>query len=286
AGLEASGEAYVFCSGSQITDDWVVTAAHCIEGSRDVAGYGLTLAVLYGDDILGAGYTDSVPWLEGYANPAYNSGLITDDSGLVQMAEKRPDIDWMVLNDAILDDTWIGTELTFYGFGITADGLQNQGTKRTTKIPITGLDGSVVETYLPGTNVCNGDSGGPSTFEGPKGPEQVGINSWVSPGCVGGSAGSARIDTQLGFILGFVPNAALDYNQLPQDGPKGDPGAGGDRDFLDLGVSPDVPGLGGEWAEQSGGAAHGACSHGPGGGVAWIALAALFRRGNLRREAR
>lgn len=241
AGLNPdTGETYVFCSGSQISDEWILTAAHCVLAVGYVAP--LTPYVLYGGSVLTNGYTDAVPWEGYFSNPLYDAYAFTNDAGLVHMDEARPDVPWMVLNDAPPDKSWLGTLLTFYGYGITTDGAQDAGTLRTTQIPITGVDGYNLSTFAAGTNVCSGDSGGPSTFAGPDGPEQAGINAFVTPGCVGGSAGSTRVDTQLGFIAGHVPEFATSYADLPHDGPTGG-GDGPSRDWLDLGAEDGVPGF-------------------------------------------
>jgi hypothetical protein len=250
AGFEPNqGQAYVFCTGSLITDRWVLTAAHCIDGSRDVAAQGLDLVVLFGGDLLNVGYTEAIPWAQGIEDPSYNPSQFVNDAGLVELASAREGTRWMVLRDEPLDEPFVGTELTFFGFGVTRDNGTDSGIKRTTKIPVAGFDAFNIDTYDPNTNLCSGDSGGPSTFAGPKGPEQVGINAFVEGSCVGGRTGSTRVDNHIDWIVSHVPEVALDWADLPQPevpgGPR-DPGEG--RPWDDLGAD-DVNGFGGQWRD-------------------------------------
>jgi secreted trypsin-like serine protease len=265
-----TGETFVFCSGSQISEEWILTAAHCVLAVYSVAP--LQPYVLYGGNVLGQGFTDAVPLAEWHANPAYDSYGFINDAGVARLAEPRPDVPWMVLNDAPVDATWIGTPVTYYGFGITSDGGSDSGIQRTTQIPITAVDPFNFTTFAPDTNVCQGDSGGPSTFDGPDGPEQVGVNAFVTPACVGGSGGSTRVDTQLAFIGSHVPDFATDYSQLPQE--EVEDAVGPTRHWLDFGLDDGVPGFDvlGDGVSSSG------CSTAPGFSAAALLLAAVATR--------
>ena len=123
--------------------------------------------------------------------------------------------------------------------------------------------------------MCFGDSGGPSTYLGPEGPEQVGVSSTVDPGCVGGGpAESARVDPHIDWMLQYVPELILDYDDLPQEEVEG-PAEDGSRSWNDLGV--DHTNRLANWEDRDPLAA-GGCTHAPPIPAAGLLLALLLLR--------
>jgi hypothetical protein len=116
----------------------------------------------------------------------------------------------MILNDEFVNNSWGGVELTFVGFGDTYDGANDAGDKRETTIPLYAYDNQFVYSYAPDTNVCQGDSGGAAMEINKDGDyELVGVNSFVSPSCVNGENGAARVDKYIPWIQGYVPDVHL-----------------------------------------------------------------------------
>lgn len=273
AGIDPAGFAQVFCTGSVIQDTWILTAAHCITGSRDIQAFGLELSVIWGTDIVSQGYTHAIPWAEAIAFPGYTDAVFANDIGVIELAEPVPP--WVkktVLNDAPLDDGWIGTELTFVGYGITRDGNNDAGVLRQATIPITDFDAQYIYAFDADSNVCQGDSGGPS-FRSVDGYEaQVGVNAFVTPSCAGGSSGSSNVVEFLGFVRDHVPDALLE----PE--PEGIAGGAG----FGLGVSDPfrAPGLAQRFEGRDGpGPGTGCATVGQGPWVLWgVVLALAFRR--------
>jgi len=227
---EATELLTVFCTGSVIQDDWILTAAHCIEETQQVQGVpGLQRVAVWGENIPALGATEIIAWREAFVSPIYNAGAFTGDAGLVQLVKPHPDPTWVVLRDEVYDATQVGAQVDVYGYGATGDGRGDSGVKRTTTLAVEEVDGSNIMTFTPGANVCSGDSGGPGFAATAWGREQVGINAFVTPGCIGGRGGSTRVDVHIDWILDHVPGVALDPSQLPRDDEDEDDEGGGRR---------------------------------------------------------
>lgn len=269
-----TGEPAVFCSGTLIQKEWIVTAAHCIEGSRSYAG--MELYAFWGPDVAGSGARIAIPWADSFEYDGYNPSAFTDDIGLVKLASPKLGTKLMVLGDAPPDETWVGTPLTFVGYGITSDGLSDSGTKRWTEIPLESWDDSNLLSFDADTNVCQGDSGGATLRETPEGFELVGINAFVTPGCRGGSNGSTRVDPHVEWILEHVPHALTEHPERSRTN-GGDAAYAGVDDEFGVGLD----GMGaptGTWESDGGCDSTGGGLPGAGLSAAGLLALALRRR--------
>ena len=244
-GPSESGPFYSFCTGSQVQASWVLTAAHCVVDLHNVKMPGDRLWIIWGSDMSG-GRVDAVEWSRSIGHEGYNPRTIENDIGLVELVSPRPDGPLMVVNDVVVDDTWVGLPLSFVGFGVTATRLQDSGVKRTVDNPIVGFDSMLVYAEDPNSGVCFGDSGGPSVLLTAEGYEQVGVTSYGEGwNCEDGQHAHTRVDAYLDWLTIYVPDLLTE----PPPESAGEDGLGGGFGFLDWGIDQPVAGLSGEWPD-------------------------------------
>ena len=190
------------------------------------------------------------------------------------MTQPVNDVDVVVVNDEPVDTFWVGTPLTFVGFGVTGTSRNDAGTKRRVDNPVVSVEGSIVYAEDPSSGTCFGDSGGPSFESTADGVEQVGVTSFgEGRSCESGAHGHTRLDAYLDWITGYVPTILTEPPPPPNQGGGPSDGFG----FLDWGIEDPVDGLSGNWrdpgeiiGEPSG------CNSAPTAWVGWWCLAVAF----------
>ena len=235
AAVFSDGSASPFCSGSLVTGDIVLTAAHCIEAFEDFAEEpeldGFVFAM--GADLFSG--LDDYRWITGAEmHPDYNPSTIEWDLGLLQLQEPVTKLAPLCINDEPISSDWYGVGIDYVGWGMTSMEDPMDGYKRTVTIPMVGHNSTHFFTYVEDKNICHGDSGGGAIVELTDGTRMLtGVNSYGFDvetgdyyGCdvEGAGAAAARVDVALDWILphtGDITCGAPDVPECP-DGSRWD----------------------------------------------------------------
>ncbi len=235
-----------FCGGSIIGDRWVLTAAHCVVGSR-------TSQLLVEGGITSLSSRGAMFGVRQIVvHPSYNSRTSDNDIALLELTSSAGSLGPVDLMDAPAEGTYArsGTAAVVTGWGTLSSGGRSPDSLQHVTVPIVS-DATCDASYRPygqsitsrmicagqaGRDSCQGDSGGPLVVSGPSGWAQVGVVSF------GFGCGDARfpgvysrVSAFESWIAGYVPDVAF-----VSDGgaPQGtDPGTDPADEIVELDVS-------------------------------------------------
>ncbi len=215
-----------FCSGTLITTDVVITAAHCTDGSRTN-----TVAVYVGDDpsadIVSHLYSVDEIWV----HPGYDSRQLLNDISLIRLTtpitESVTPVPYLSAAEG-LTSADMGALINFAGFGQTETGtsgvkLQVDGTIDALGCGVSGCpsagDTATQFSYSqPSSGPCFGDSGGPAFIYRTSGTYVAGLTSYGDSTCSVYGV-STRVDAYeteiLDFIGGVEPPPPVDTGEPP-----------------------------------------------------------------------
>jgi len=203
-----------FCGGSIISDEWILTAAHCTDGATSV------------EVVAGAQKPSQIELTQVrhestnfFEHPDWNTRNLHNDLALIKLPQKLPQtnaISPVCLPTRSSPDLHKGDMMTASGWGLTSDGIFAHVADELHKVTVPILDEAHCKPYFGasvtentvcmdttgGHGTCQGDSGGPLTWVENGKYVTRGITSFGS--AAGCTKGYPAVDTNVKNYLDWI----------------------------------------------------------------------------------